>query len=758
MTIRVGGGVIIAVLWSVQALAQVGVWKNYTSMQDVRAVARNGNTLWAATTGGMFAWTEGSSSFSRFTNAEGLKSIDLTAIEVDRNGDIWSGSSTGMLHVYSPQKKTWRYVPDISTANQTDKRIDNLIAFGDTILVSTNFGLSVLRVSRLQFGDTYTKFGAFTGSVRVAVTSAVIFDGKIWAAVSTSTASRVASADLSNPNLLPPEAWTLQMVGSSATRVRALALFNNRLYAATNTGLYSYDGNSWNALDSLAGKNLLALHAVGGVLATVDNAFNTYTLSGQNTFSRYGDPLPYSPNAVILSSDNKPIVATTEGGLLTYNTSWTSHFPNGPTSNQFVSVAVDHNGTVWGASGNQTAKGFYRFNGTNWKSFNVSNSPALPTNDCYRVSVGCNGERWISTWGRGVILMPPGVDTVRAENVFGTNVGMKGVPWDTSYVVTGSTACDAQGNTWIPLLLPYDDRTMAVRRPNGTWTTFPVFVGGIKATYLTDNSVDRSLAVDPFGNMWATIPIVGPLGVVNLNNKGNAPDSIADFHLTTNSGLPSNVIRTIVVDRDGDVWIGTDRGIAIVLDPSNPTRSGAIAGYKPLNGITINAIAVDPLNQKWVATNEGAVLLSRDGTQALAQFTVENTDGKIISNEIKSIAVDSRTGTVYFGTTNGLASYTTSAAEPKASFDELVISPNPFRIPNVVPLTIDGLVENSKIKVLTIDGRLVREMTTPGGRVGFWDGKDDTGKDVASGIYIIVAYSDTNKDKVGTGKVAVIRK
>ncbi len=757
MKIRVGSGVIIAVLWCGQAVAQVGVWKNYTSMQDVRAVARSGNTVWAATTGGMFSWTEGSASFSRFTNAEGLKSIDLTAIGVDNNGDIWSGSSTGMLHVYSPQKNTWRYVPDISTANQTDKRINELAAFGDTVFISTNFGLSVFRVNRFQFGDTYTKFGAFIGNVRVAVSSAVVFDGKIWAAVSTSTASRVAWADLSNPNLLPPEAWTLQVVGNSSTRVRTLTLFNNRLYAATTTGLYAYDGSSWNAIDSLAGKNLLALHASASVLATVDDAFTVYTLSAQNVVSRYGDILPSSPTAVIVSTDNKPIVATREGGLLTYTTTWTSHFPNGPFSNQFLSVAVDDNGTVWGASGNQTAKGFYRFNGSEWKSFHVNNNPALPTNDCYRVSIGCNGERWISTWGRGVILMPPGVDTVLAENVFGTNVGMKGIPWDTTYVVTGSVTCDAQGKTWVPLLLPYDDRTIAVRRPNGTWTTFPVYVGGVKATYLTDITVDRALTIDPFGNLWAAIPVAGPLGVVNLNNKGNAPDSIADFHLTTNTGLPSNVIRTIVVDRDGDVWIGTDRGIAIVLDPSNPTRSGAVAGYKPLNGITINAIAVDPLNQKWVATNEGAVLLSRDGTQALAQYTVENTDGKIISNEIKSIAVDGRTGTVYFGTTNGLASFTTTAAEPKTSFDQLTISPNPYRIPNVVPLTIDGLVENSMIKILTVDGSLVRDMTTPGGRIGFWDGKDETGRYVASGIYIVVAYSETNKDKVGTGKVAVIR-
>ena len=47
-------------------------------------------------------------------------------------------------------------------------------------------------------------------------------------------------------------------------------------------------------------------------------------------------------------------------------------------------------------------------------------------------------------------------------------------------------------------------------------------------------------------------------------------------------------LKTIVVDRDNALWIGTDRGIAIVLDPDRPTRSGAIAAYRPLNGLTIN--------------------------------------------------------------------------------------------------------------------------------------------------------------------------
>ncbi len=227
--------------------------------------------------------------------------------------------------------------------------------------------------------------------------------------------------------------------------------------------------------------------------------------------------------------------------------------------------------------------------------------------------------------------------------------------------------------------------------------------------------------------------------------------------MTSAQGLPSDVVTTIVVDKENSLWVGTDKGIGIILDPSAPTRSGAVAIYKPLYGLVVNTIAVDPLNQKWVGTSAGVFLLSPDGTQQLASYTVENTGGKLIDNDVKSIGVDEKTGTIYFGTNDGLASLTTSAAAPKTSFDGgLRVYPNPYYVPGSVPLTVDGLVENSTIKILTTDGVLVNEVPTPGGRLGYWDGTDLKGNPVASGIYIISAYSESGA--TANGKVAVIHK
>jgi hypothetical protein len=365
---------------------------------------------------------------------------------------------------------------------------------------------------------------------------------------------------------------------------------------------------------------------------------------------------------------------------------------------------------------------------------------------------------WASSWGSGIAHIPPGTDTVASSEVYNTNVGMVGLSSNPNYVVCSNVACDGQGNRWTTVFRPANNHVLAVRQSDGSWRTLPAFLGGTTLTQLNSDQVaiERALAVDAFDNLWAIVGDASVKGVVSFGNRGTLDSTVA-FHLTAQDGLPSDDVRTIVVDRDNDLWIGTSRGIAIVLDPSNPERAGGIASYKPLNGQTINSIAVDALNQKWVGTNEGAVLLSGDGTQVIASYTTENTSGTLMDNRVLSIAVDQRTGTIFFGTPVGLASLTTSAAAPVSSFGELLVYPNPFLVPSAQPVTVDGLVEGSRLRILSVDGRVIADLPTPGGRVGFWDGKNAHGEDVASGVYLVIGYSEDGQ-QVGTGKVAVVRR
>lgn len=177
----------------------------------------------------------------------------------------------------------------------------------------------------------------------------------------------------------------------------------------------------------------------------------------------------------------------------------------------------------------------------------------------------------------------------------------------------------------------------------------------------------------------------------------------------------------------------------------------------PLREQSIQTIAVDGLNDKWIGTKEGIFVVNSDGTQLLNQYTVINTNGQLVDNDVRAIAIDQRRGIAYIGTQKGLSSLQIAAVQPLQSYTSLRFGPNPFVVPNSQPLTINNLVSNSTVKILAVNGTLVAEFPAQGGGRAFWDGRDRRGNVVQTGIYVVVAFTE-NGNQVAKGKVAVVRK
>jgi hypothetical protein len=166
-------------------------------------------------------------------------------------------------------------------------------------------------------------------------------------------------------------------------------------------------------------------------------------------------------------------------------------------------------------------------------------------------------------------------------------------------------------------------------------------------------------------------------------------------------------------------------------------------------------MTVDPLNRKWIGTNQGLLLVSSDGTSLYETYTASNSP--LPADKIVSLAVDDATGKIYAGTDDGIVSFETTAKKAVDAFTELFIYPNPYKLnANLGRLTIDGLIKDADIKVLTINGKLIKEFSSPGGRIAYWDGKDTAGRLVASGVYLIIAF-DKEGNNIKTAKVAVLR-
>jgi hypothetical protein len=267
------------------------------------------------------------------------------------------------------------------------------------------------------------------------------------------------------------------------------------------------------------------------------------------------------------------------------------------------------------------------------------------------------------------------------------------------------------------------------------------------------------LVIDQNDTKWFTSSNTNVSGLYYFNENGsytNLSNEISGY-ISTNNGLANNAISSLVMDELGDLWVGTSLGASIITNTQNLLSNTAlsITSAYALDEYTVTCMAVDPINQKWVGTDQGLLLCSADGSQLLASYTTQNSP--LMSNNITSLAIDKNKGIVYAGTNSGLTSFQTSSVQPKLSYAKLFVYPSPFVLKNGTnQLTIDGLVSNSNVKIITLYGKLVKEFPSPGGRVAYWDGTDTNGNLVASGVYIVVAY-DQNNDVV-TGKIAVLRR
>ena len=140
--------------------------------------------------------------------------------------------------------------------------------------------------------------------------------------------------------------------------------------------------------------------------------------------------------------------------------------------------------------------------------------------------------------------------------------------------------------------------------------------------------------------------------------------------------------------------------------------------------------------------------------ECLAQYDTDNSP--LLDDEIETLLIHPTTGVAYIATRRGLSSLATAYVQPDAVFGELTVGPNPFRPGMDERLVINGLVEGSVIKILTVAGKLVAEIATPGGRVGFWDGRSDDGDLAPTGVYFVVAAAP-NGSQSAVAKVAVVR-
>jgi hypothetical protein len=292
------------------------------------------------------------------------------------------------------------------------------------------------------------------------------------------------------------------------------------------------------------------------------------------------------------------------------------------------------------------------------------------------------------------------------------------------------------------------------------------FIGMPNPGFIGNSPNLENVAVDSYNTKWVVSGEASPRGLYFFNENGtisNFSDDVYGFYNLNDFGVQD--VTDVVVDKNNEVWIATDNGIFIINNPlgaiQNPNNKPAPVKMRIISGNLavpftqfVKTLAVDILNQKWAGTStDGVFHFSEDGSTLIEQFNTINSP--ILSNDIISIGLSSQTGRAYFGTLRGLSSVSSDAVQPVSEFSDIIMSPNPFLVPGQVDLKIDGLIENSIIKIITLTGEVLDEFESPGGKIATWNNSRNLS--LASGVYIVVAF---NKDgsQVGKGKFAVVRR
>jgi ligand-binding sensor domain-containing protein len=610
--------------------SQTQEWIVYTNGKYINCLADEGEYLWIGTEhGGLVKLNKSNGDFIIYDKlSSGLPSNWVNAIAIDGQGNKWIGTNGGGLAkfdgvswtVYNSSNSGLpsNYVVEIAIDGQGNKWIAaarGLAKFDGvnwTVYNTSNSGLPSDWVTAIAIDDSGNKWigthphWPFSGGLAK-------FDGVNWTVYNTSNSGlpdnwvwAIAIDEQGNKWIgtdgglakFDGVNWTVYNRSNSGlphNDVYAIAIDGrgNKWIGTHGGGVAKFDGINWtvyNILNSGLPDNYV--HAIA-----IDRGENIWVgtygeglvkFDGTNwTFyntSNSGLPEIWVRVIGIDQQENKWI-GTDGGGLAKFDgVNWTvyNRSNSGLPENWVLAITIDGQGNKWiGTNG-----GLAKFDGVNWTVYNSSNS-GLPSNYVRAIAIDDSGNKWVGTDGGGIAKFD-GVNWT----VYKTS--NSGLPSDWVWAI----AIDGQGNKWIGTggggLAKFD---------GVNWTVY-----NTSNSNLPSNSVN-AIAIDRQGNKWIG---TGPY----WNGSDWVGGGLAKFdgvnwtvYNTLNSNLPSNDVRAIAIDRQGNKWIGA-WGLA-KFDGVNWTVYNTSNSGLPYD--EVRAVAIDGVGNKWIGTSWGGLAVYREG-------------------------------------------------------------------------------------------------------------------------------------------------
>ncbi|MCQ2244484.1 MAG: Por secretion system protein [Bacteroidaceae bacterium] len=405
-----------------------------------------------------------------------------------------------------------------------------------------------------------------------------------------------------------------------------------------------------------------------------------------------------------------------------------------------------------------------------WKHYDeiVSAVQVRGNRDFYQIAVNPadHNNVFAGTWGNGIFEFYNG-KLIGNYTAATHDIIKSAVEGSNDYVVTTALCFTKPNQLYIyngmseNAILNYDCTTKSFT------ATSPDEVMQLEGRTKSCSKIYRMMA-DSRGTIWMGTYDPTYMALFSYNPQTNKVNTYNTFTNQDGSAISVPVhIEDVAEDRLGNIWVATDVGPILlnqqlIDNPQQgfyqvkvPRNDGTNFADYLMSGIPLTCIAIDEADNKWFGTlGNGVYCISADNMEQIYHFTTANS--ALLCDDIKDIKIDNETGEVFIATDKGLCSYLSgiTKSNEEMSNDNVWAFPNPVTPDYDGEITICGLSFASKITITTASGAFVTEGISSGGTFK-WDGRDRTGKRVASGVYMV--HSATSEGEKGVVcKVAII--
>lgn len=748
--------------------AAIGDWTVHNSYRYATSCRVMGDKVYVLSAGNLYSYNKEDGELRIYDHISTLSDVKVACIEycdaIDALVVVYENANIDLLY----DDETIYNIPDFKNKTLADKRINNLQVVGSMAYVSTSFGIVELNLEKQEFGNTYT--------LNQNVNSVALFDGYLFACTSAGL-FRGSRGD----NLLDNKNWEKLFDNS----ISDLGEYGGKLYCILpDLGFYSVetDGRLGLLIKNENSVNFSYMH-IDGDRMFVGNASRVYQFDSTNEYKAYTLPV----NSLHLCPDGKDLWSCNGASGLSRLSFKDGKLyealggmqPNSPIRNycEYLDFTADGSLLVAGGCLNYFDVTFYDgtvmlYDGYKWLNFQeqeVKDATKLKYWNMTSVVEDPKekGHYFASSFGMGLYEFRNGefVKHYNHENSVLESAAKSGQV--NRYVRVPRLKYDADGNLWMTNTGTQD--IVKVLKNDGAWTTLPY-----KDIAKSPTMVD--ILFDSRGWLWVT-SLQADAGLFCAKMNGTPLDTSDDetkfvyAHFKNQDGVSYDIYQlySLVEDRNGQMWIGTDAGLFVLPNPKKffdgavtfnqikvPRNDGTGLADYLLSSVPIQAICVDGANRKWIGTiDNGLYLVSADGLETIHHFTTENSP--LPSNNIVSIAVEGTSGEVFIGTSAGLVSYMGDATEPSATLNEksLHAYPNPVRENYTGEISVTGFTQDCNVKITDSAGTLIYETTSTGGQIT-WNGCNMRGDRVGAGVYYVLAADDDGSKGAAT-KILIIR-